>query len=44
MDPGKFSQVSKACSRYVIYVLRAIYKKFKGIVFSFIKDLSFFTL
>lgn len=44
-DPGKFSQVKKAYDRCVIYVLRAIYKKFKRIVlFYFIKDLSFFTL
>lgn len=45
-DPGKFSQVKKACNRSVIYVLRVIYKKFKRIVLlSYIKDLSsFFTL
>lgn len=45
-DPGKFSQVKKACNRCVIYVLRVIYEKFKRIVLlSYIKDLSsFFTL
>lgn len=41
-DPGKFSQVKQACSRWVIYVLRAIYKKFKDCLFSFIKDLRLF--
>lgn len=41
--PGNFSQVKKDYSRWVIYVLRAIYKNSKRIILSsFIKDLNFF--
>ena len=41
-DPGKFLEVNKASSRWVIYVLRAIYKKCKDCFAFFIKHLKLF--
>ena len=41
-DPGKFLEVNKASSRWVIYVLRAIYKKCKDCFALFIKHLKLF--
>lgn len=40
-DSGKFLEVNKASSRWVIYVLRAIYNKCKDCFAFFIKHLKF---